>query len=212
MLDFMNYLQLIRKLFFVCIFTMGIFLPNDSAAAEISGRVTIHGLSHNADAVVYLEPLKNITYAPPDTMPVMDQIYHAFEPRVLPVVVGTTVKFRNSDMTMHSVFSPTSTGDFFDLGSWMGKKIEKKYTFNKTGAVTLLCEIHSGMKGFIYVSPSPYFSKTNLDGKFIISDVPDGTFFIQAWAEQGKSESRKITVENSRITDINLAISVEDYY
>ncbi|MBD3275976.1 MAG: hypothetical protein GF372_11730, partial [Candidatus Marinimicrobia bacterium] len=115
-----------------------------SSAAEISGRVIIHGLSHNADAVVYLEPLAAVTYEPPDTMPVMDQIYHAFEPRVLPVVVGTTVKFRNSDMTSHSVFTHNSTGDHFDLGTWMGKNIVKKHTFDKRGAVTLLCEIHSG--------------------------------------------------------------------
>ncbi|MBD3275890.1 MAG: hypothetical protein GF372_11295 [Candidatus Marinimicrobia bacterium] len=191
---------------------MGVLFPSMSSAAEISGRVIIHGLSHNADAVVYLEPLATITYEPPDTMPVMDQIYHAFEPRVLPVVVGTTVKFRNSDMTSHSVFTPNSTGDHFDLGTWMGKNIVKKHTFDKRGAVTLLCEIHSGMKGFIFVAPSPYFDKTNLDGKFTISGVPNGDYLIQAWAEQGESESRKITVRNSEVTDVNLAISVEDYY
>jgi hypothetical protein len=94
----------------------------------------------------------------------------------------------------------------------MGKSIVKKHTFDKRGAVTLLCEIHSGMKGFIFVTPSPYFDKTNLDGKFTISGVPNGDYLIQAWAEQGESESRKITVRDSGVTDINLAISAEEYY
>ena len=71
------------------------------------------GLTSNADAVVYVQEAPAGQPPAPTTM---DQRKFQFLPHVLPVMVGTTVKFLNSDPTPHNVFSPDY--EKYNLGTW----------------------------------------------------------------------------------------------
>ncbi|NIR63365.1 MAG: hypothetical protein GWN00_08045, partial [Aliifodinibius sp.] len=89
-------------------------------AGEITGTVKIPRASDNADAVVYIERQEDMQFEPPKEQPVMDQQNLTFIPHVLPIVVGTTVQFRNSDKVQHNIFTPSPAGDMFNLGTWKG--------------------------------------------------------------------------------------------
>src|SRR5512140_294335 len=75
-------------------------------AGELKGTVTVTGMKDNANAVVYIDAIKDKTFKAPDVHPHMDQKNLVFAPHVLPVLAGTTVDFVNSDAVLHNVFSP----------------------------------------------------------------------------------------------------------
>jgi plastocyanin len=91
---------------------IGMLLSLSTASAmpgTITGQVT-HATEHTAvqDAVVWAEPVGAMPTFPPPAQPAaMAQVHLAFVPRVLPVLVGTTVEFPNRDTVYHSVFSFT---------------------------------------------------------------------------------------------------------
>jgi len=144
-------------------------------------------------AVVYLEKHKLL---PPElkigARPVVDQVDMEIIPHILPIQVGTLVKFMNSDDVYHNIFS-LSPPRKFDLGRY-GKGGQKNIVFKKTGEVKVFCDIHPHMNSVILVLPNNYFSSVYSDGKFIIRDVPKGKYKIHAWHEKYPESVREISV------------------
>ena len=56
--------------------------------------------------------------------------------------------------------------------------------FDKPGVVVLGCNIHDWMVGYVYVSESPYFAKTNAEGKAVLSDLPPRAYVVRVWHAQ----------------------------
>lgn len=154
-----------------------------SLAGDIVGNVTTKGARDNSNAVVYVKHIEGKALKVPKEHAMMDQRNLKFVPHVLPIQVGTTVEFRNSDDVLHNVFTPSRAGDKFNLGTW-GKGKVKTYTFNRLGEVVLLCNIHPEMEAFIVVLPMPYFAKTNKEGHYIIENVPPGNYVLKVWHEK----------------------------
>ena len=161
-------------------------------AANITGTVTATGLTSNADALVYVEQVAGTFKT---TTATMDQKTMQFNPHVLPVIVGSTVKFLNSDPTPHNVFTP----DFekFNLGTWPQGQT-KDHVFDKCAkfpcAYTLLCRVHAEMEGFVVVLQNPYFAVSARDGHFAIENVPAGTYSLAVWHAKLKGKSQSVTV------------------
>ncbi|MBI1788968.1 MAG: hypothetical protein HYR60_15655 [Acidobacteria bacterium] len=159
-------------------------LPSEAAAGVIKGKVQCKGVKDNRDAVVYLENVPGQFPAPKQAGEI-DQVKMVFIPHVLPVVAGTTVKFLNSDPVLHNVFTPSKTGNKFNLGSWP-KGQTKSYTFDKPGEVRLLCNVHPEMEAWVLVLANPYFAKTGPDGSYSIGNVPAGKYTLKVWHEKVK--------------------------
>jgi len=170
-----------------------------SMAGSIKGKVS------PGKSVVYLEAATTIP-STSDKPATMDQKGLRFEPHVLVVQVGTTVDFLNSDKVQHNVFWPSISGDkkkTHNMGTWpQGQR--KAFKFADPGVVTLLCNVHPEMSGFIVVSPTPYFAETDVDGAYTIANVPDGQYTVNAWHEGKKLQSKKITVSGVTSADFTL--------
>lgn len=165
-------------------------------AGDISGNVKARGRD-SADAVVYLERIEGKGFPAPAEKVVIDQKEMIFIPHVVPVLVGTTVEFRNSDPVLHNVFTPSAAGDKFNLGSWPAG-VAKTYTFKKPGVVALLCNVHPEMSGYVVVVETPYFAVTDKAGNYTIKNVPAGTYRLAAWHERAKKPgAQEITVPAS---------------
>lgn len=176
-----------------------------AVGGEITGKVQIKDASDSGNAVVYIENQSGMRFTAPTQEPLMDQKNLRFVPHVLPVQVGTTVRFKNSDPVVHNIFTPSPAGDMFNLGSWKGDEV-KMHTFDKTGEVVLLCNLHPEMEGFIYVTPTPYFAKTDASGEYTISNVPAGTYTLNVWAENGNTRPQQITVPGSGSVNANFSM------
>ena len=75
-------------------------------AGDLHGKVACKGVRDSSDAVVSIGAIPGKTFPAPKEHGKIDQANLVFHPHVLPVLVGTTVDFLNSDAVLHNVFSP----------------------------------------------------------------------------------------------------------
>jgi plastocyanin len=167
--------------------------------------VTVRG-APAATAVVYLESLAGPVAGPPPPRVVMDQKDLAFEPRVLPVRVGTTIEFTNSDDIQHNVFSPSRAAGQFDLGSY-SRGETRTVTMGETGEVLVLCNIHMEMEGHILVLRDPFFVVTDRDGRYRIPDVPPGRYAVKVWQRSWLSPERSLDIAGDAAVTLDIAVA-----
>ena len=163
-----------------------------ASAGTISGKVS--GVS--GSSVVYVDTVSGKTFPAPSDKPVIDQKGLMFQPHLAVVQQGTTVEFLNSDKVAHNVFWPSISGNKklgHNLGTWpQGEK--RAFKFDNPGVVTLLCNVHPEMAGYLVVSPTPYFAETDKEGNYKIDNVPDGSYNVVAWHEGAKPQTKPVQV------------------
>jgi plastocyanin len=164
-----------------------------AAAGDIHGKIVCKGVKDCADAVVYVDAIAGKTFPPPQAHEKINQQNLVFSPHVLPVLVGTTVDFLNSDTVQHNVFSPDACAEKFNLGTWPKGQI-RSYTFKKDCVATLLCKVHPEMEAFVVAVPTPYHAVAKADGSFRIPDVPDGSYAVKVWHPKLKPASKPVSV------------------
>ncbi len=161
----------------------------DSRKFKFADRVDYGQLR---DFVVYIDQaLAEKPVAPTTPVQVVVQKDAQFSPRVLPVVVGTTVEWPNVDEIYHNAFSMSETKPF-DLGLY--KENTKSITFDKAGRVDVFCSIHSSMHCVVLVLENSYFAVTDARGQFTIPNVPAGTYRVKVWHDRLPAQTREITV------------------
>jgi plastocyanin len=173
-------------------------------AGDLHGKVTCKGVRDCADAVVYVAAIPGKTFPAPKEHAKIDQKNLVFTPHVLPVLVGTTVDFLNSDAVLHNVFTPDACADKFNLGTWPQGQT-KGYTFKKECAAVLLCKVHQEMEAYVTAVPTPYFATAHADGSYHIADIPDGSYTVKVWHPKLKAAGKPVTVAGA--TEANFEIS-----
>jgi len=161
-------------------------------------------------------PLPNaVVYAVPDgkemaassRLAVMDQKDKTFVPHVLPVQVGTAVKFPNSDDIQHQVysFSPAKT---FQLPLYKGTPANP-IVFTTPGVVTLGCNIHDKMNGYIVILETPFFEKSEESGRVEIRSLQPGKYTVHVWHPDMAHEppSQNVTVSESERLDLTFSVT-----
>ena len=131
----------------------------------------------------------------PDESVLLDQKGHRFVPRILAVVVGQSVEFRNSDNVFHNVFS-YSPPKRFDLGRYPRGK-SKKLSFPKPGLVQIFCDIHSDMRADLVVVPSRRYAYVDAEGRFAIQGVPPGRHTVAVWLPRSGERTMVVDVPAS---------------
>ncbi len=191
------------RMLFCLIFSILITVPVFAAenTGTITGKVEVFRARRSADVVVYLADIPG-SFKPPANHLVMDQKNLVFIPHVLPVVVGSTVGFANSDNVKHNVYSQSKTKKF-NLGTY-GNDVVKQVTFDTEGEVGLACNVHAEMSASIIVLPNPYFARTGNDGRFTIANIPPGQYMLKTWHERKRPYEQKIAVEAGKTTEINI--------
>jgi plastocyanin len=161
---------------------------------------------HLTDFVIYIDQLV-APAAGAEPLKVV-QRDATFEPHVLPVVVGTTVRWPNEDDIFHNVFSMTETQDF-NLGFYKKEKVPE-VRFDRLGRVDIFCAIHTNMHGIILVLPNPYFAVADAKRRFVIKNVPAGTYHVKAWHERLPATVRDVVVPAEGEVKINFVLGVAE--
>src|SRR3984885_1746203 len=181
-------------------------------AAELRVIVKDHHGKVVADAVVLAtasDPKSALHAKPPQDA--VDQVDKQFVPYVKPILVGSKVRFPNSDNVRHQVYS-FSPAKKFELPLYAGTDAPP-VVFDKPGVVVLGCNIHDWMVGYIYVSETPFFAKTEAAGKATIDDLPPGEYTVRVWhpsMEHGEdSTTRHVTLSADGPTNIEWDVSLK---
>jgi plastocyanin len=196
-----------------------IMLPQKAMSGEIRGSVKAQGLRSPENIVVYLTkaPAADLDFSKANF--VMDQRNLEFRPHVLPVLVGSTVRFPNNDQVNHNIFSMSRTKKF-NLGSYKPGD-SKAVLFDKPGIVELRCDVHAEMAAYVLVMKNPYFSVTDKKGHFEIpdasyfkqtglagaADLLPGKYFIKTWHEKQKTQKKAITI--SEDVDVTVQLNLK---
>lgn len=112
----------------------------------------------------------------PNAMGKIVQKNKMFNPKVTIVQTGTSINFPNEDSFRHHVYS-FSPAKKFELKLYSGVPADP-VLFNQAGLVTLGCNIHDSMVGYIYVVDTPFFAKTDDKGRAVIK-LSDGQYSYQ---------------------------------
>ena len=159
---------------------VALVLAQPAAARSVSGSVTASQGGAIAGAVVFVQtPSPSIGQHATATV---DQVEKTFVPGLLPIMVGTLVRFPNHDQIQHHVysFSPTKT---FELPLYKGEDAPP-VLFDKVGVVKIGCNIHDWMSGIILVLPTPHFTVTDASGKYVLENLPGGNYTLVVWHAQ----------------------------
>jgi plastocyanin len=145
-----------------------------------------------ADAVVTLRPVSAAARAGTRTSPatstqpvVIQQIDREFVPRVTVVPAGSRVSLPNNDAVPHSVYS-FSPAKQFEFDAYVGSS-PQVLTLDKPGIITLGCNIHDWMVGYIVVVDTPLAAQTDALGAASFANIADGDYELRVWHPQQRA-------------------------
>ena len=147
-------------------------------AATIEARAVDAAGQPVADAAIWAIPSAPVP-EPRGRTAAIEQVDREFVPQVTVLQAGTVASFPNRDPILHHVYS-FSSAKSFEIKLYTGKS-PQEVVFDKPGIVTLGCNIHDWMLGYVVVVPTPYFGKTDASGVARLRDLPAGTYELRAW-------------------------------
>jgi hypothetical protein len=134
-----------------------------------------------------------------------------FEPHVMVAPTGSVLKVRNSDDMLHnSHFFLVEGGKKKNLINLAlpkkGQVLENNKILRKEGLISVECDAHDFMQGYIWSLPHPYGEVTGADGSFKLTDVPAGKYSLKIWHEALGEKIVSVTVEAGK--DAKVAVEL----
>jgi plastocyanin len=159
---------------------LGVWLGTPATGLAASFAVTLTDQDDNPvdDAVVYVTTINGQQQASTPQTVEVDQVSEMFVPHVRATTVGSFVNFPNSDHVRHHIYS-FSEAKTFEVPLYSGVPTEPTL-FDKAGLVTLGCNIHDHMLGYILVLDTPWFAEVR-GGSGRIDGMPAGELAIEIW-------------------------------
>ena len=171
----------------------------ECAALHPGGAIASEELVVNNGALqnvfVYVkEGLQDYSFTTPTEPVTIENFKCTYMPHVIGVRVGQPVNFLNRDSTLHNIHSYPKASKAFNLGlPLVGMKQTKKFDAPEI-MVPLKCDVHPWMLGYIGVMAHPYFSVSDMNGRFKLKNLPPGKYVIEAWHEKLGVQTQDVTI------------------
>jgi hypothetical protein len=132
-----------------------------------------------------------------------------FIPHVAIGFKGNKITMKTEDSVFHTFDVHISTGgkELYHVAlPEKGSSVTKSLT--KAGLLELSCYVHPWQHAYVYVFDHPYAAVTDEKGRFTISNIPPGTYAIEAWHEAlGIKKISNIKIESGKTNSIKLEYS-----
>jgi plastocyanin len=122
-------------------------------------------------------------YDVPQAPAVMEQKRCMYEPHVLAMRAGQTLRVINADKTTHNIHPMPANNREWNKAQIPGQPIEEKFAREEV-SIPVKCNIHPWMHSYIAVFKHPFFAVTGKDGSFELRNLPPGEYTIEAWHEK----------------------------
>ena len=108
---------------------------------------------------------------------------------------GSTISIINDDPITHNVH--TFSFDNAPVNQAQPKTVhEITASFETPETIKVQCDIHTKwMSAWFITVDQPYYSVTDDGGKFTLTDVPAGTYQLQAWQESLGMQTKEVVVK-----------------
>jgi plastocyanin len=162
-------------------------LPGFAFAAQVTVAVRDAQGAAIQDAVVWLDSSPARAGKSAAKPAEIGQVSREFDPFVTVVGTGTRVVFPNHDKVKHHVYS-FSPAKSFEIQLYSGTPTEP-IVFDKAGVVVIGCNIHDWMLAYVVVLDSPWFAKSDADGRAQLSKLPAGRYALHVWHPFQKADA-----------------------
>ena len=153
-------------------------------------------------AVVFIEEIKKGKALPKEPVEI-DNVKCAFVPHVQVGVKGQQLIVKNTDPMLHNTHLYLDKRTVYNFAMPItGMKIQKP--MRKEGLISVECDAHAWMKGYLYLTDHPYIAVTDENGNFSIGDVPPGDYEIKIWHEALGQQKQHATVPASGAAELNV--------
>ena len=155
------------------------------------------------NAFVYIKDgVSGRVFAVPTEPVVLDQDKCRYTPRVLGVRVGQPLQIRNSDPLLHNVRSQAEINQPFNMSTPVeGMKFDHVFATREI-MVPFKCDVHAWMHAYVGVLEHPYFGTTTAEGRVVLSNVPPGSYTIEAWHETLGTKTEQVAVAAKESKDV----------
>ena len=136
------------------------------------------------NVLVYVSKgLEGKKFEPTKEPALLDQVGCMYTPHVVAVMVGQTLKIRNSDATLHNVMATPWTNAQFNLGMPSKNQVIERVFRQPELKISTKCFMHPWMSAYIHVLDNPFFALTQADGTFTLKGLPPGEYEISVLHE-----------------------------
>jgi hypothetical protein len=148
-----------------------------------------------ANVLVYVKSgLPAQRYLPSDRPVVVNQKGCRYEPHVFAAMIGQPVVFRSEDATLHTVDVHSKNNGEYGITIPAGFKGGAKRFEKEEYMFPLMCSLHPWMLAFGNILPHPYFFVSEGQGRYLINDLPPGTYEIATWHEKLGQQIKTVTI------------------
>lgn len=166
---------------------------SDGSAVDATNRSLMVGKDKGiANCVVTIE-VEGAKLNVPEAPIELDQTQCRFDPHVVILPAGTTVKYRNSDQVSHNVHTFATKNKSFNNTIPAGASQEQK--LDKAESVQIKCDIHPWMTAYMFIADTNYAALTDADGGFSIEGLRPGEYKIKVWHETLGKGKGTVTVK-----------------
>ncbi len=166
---------------------------DDGADVDPTNRsLIIHKDGGLANVVVTIEVKGAEVKVPEDPIEV-DQMACRYEPHVVLIPKGATIKYLNSDKVSHNVHTEAVRNT--PMNKMVAPGANESQVLNANEQIQVKCDVHPWMNAWMFVTDEPYTTTTAADGSFSLAGVPPGEHKVELWHETlGTKKKLKITV------------------
>jgi hypothetical protein len=117
-----------------------------------------------------------------DLQPTLVRNADSFVPHVQGARQGSTLRIINRDTVQQDIRVIQSGLGIYSISLFpCGRGQSVFHVLPRAGFVEVVCDGHDRVNAWVVVLENPYFAITDEDGRYIITDIPPGTYQITAW-------------------------------
>lgn len=187
-----------------------LLFAGEALAADLTVRVTDANGAAIQNAVVTFTPNAGVSTPIRFSWPYqVAQQNLQFDPYILIVPVGATVRFPNLDRVRHHVYS-FSEGARFEL-ELFGRDESRSHRFTQVGVAAVGCNIHDQMQAYIVIVDTPFVGRTTASGSIVIAGAT-GAGTLRVWhpnlRARGGALTRSVTLPASGTAQETFAVQL----
>lgn len=187
--------------------------PPTPAKLEVTKDQEVCGKTEKVDESLLVGPdkgIKNVVVSLqgiqrgkplPTQGAVLDQKECRYTPHVVLTPARVEMSILNSDGILHNIHSYSTKNPPFNKAQPKFRK-EIKETFVEPETVKLTCDAHGWMSGWVVVMDHPYYTITDDNGAFTLTDVPAGDYELKLWHETLGEVVQKVSVKEREVTKV----------